>query len=446
MRQSAISVTVDARVLGGPMDGTKRHVLELTGALAGSESLEVRALVSPWLDPTVRERLSAAGAEVLTGNHVSDLVHRPHQLNSPADLAVLAELGPRLVITHQDMIAWGSGSHFAASAAWDGYRSLTRLALASADRVVFPSAHARDQALSEHLVEAHRASVVALGVDHPVSDSLEGAPAPPAAARGIPADAELLLYLGSDFEHKNRPFALEVAAELQRRQGWTGWFVLAGEHVAHGSTRREEGELLQSNPVLREACLDLGPVSESERAWLLGRAALVIHPSSHEGFGLVPFEAAARGVPCLWAAGTSLSELLPDDEAAIVQWDAAATADRAVALMRDDAVRARNLDAIHRAAERLRWRASADKLAEIYLQTLEHAPSPAGVMLREHGLMRTGFSEDAVRLVGPGGLLPADVERPLLAVATRPALRRPLFAALRLVYRLARRRRPDRAA
>jgi hypothetical protein len=46
--------------------------------------------------------------------------------------------------------------------------------------------------------------------------------------------------------------------------------------------------------------------------------------------------------------------------------------------------------------------------------------------------------------VGPGGNLPRDVRRPLLAVATRPALRAPLFAALRLAYRFSRRRERGR--
>ena len=67
-----------------------------------------------------------------------------------------------------------------------------------------------------------------------------------------------------------------------------------------------------------------------------------------EGFGLVPFEAAAHGAPCLWAPGSSLSELLPDGDAGIVPWDAERSAERALALIRDDGARERNLEAIRR--------------------------------------------------------------------------------------------------
>jgi hypothetical protein len=43
--------------------------------------------------------------------------------------------------------------------------------------------------------------------------------------------------------------------------------------------------------------------------------------------------------------------------------------------------------------------------------------------------------------VGPGGELPTDVHRPLLALATHPRIAKPAFAALKLGYRLLQRRR-----
>jgi hypothetical protein len=57
--------------------------------------------------------------------------------------------------------------------------------------------------------------------------------------------------------------------------------------------------------------------------------------------------------------------------------------------------------------------------------------------------MREGISEDAMRLVGPDGLLPRDVERPLLALLARPSLAAPALAALRRGYQISRRSRDD---
>src|SRR5205807_8436481 len=88
--------------------------------------------------------------------------------------------------------------------------------------------------------------------------------------------------------------------------------VFAGLSVAHGSSRREEARFLDAHPELATSVLDVGAVTDVEKAWLFARASLVAYPSVVEGFGLVPVEAAAHRVPCLWAPGSSLSELLPE--------------------------------------------------------------------------------------------------------------------------------------
>ena len=83
------------------------------------------------------------------------------------------------------------------------------------------------------------------------------------------------------------------------------------------------------------AVLDLGAVTEAEKDWLFERCDLVVYPSVLEGFGLVPFEAAAHRVPCLWAPGSSLSELLPDEAAGIVPGTTSQSAAHARALIQD---------------------------------------------------------------------------------------------------------------
>jgi hypothetical protein len=175
-------------------------------------------------------------------------------------------------------------------------------------------------------------------------------------------------------------------------------------------------------------------VTEAEKTWLFDRARLVLYPTVHEGFGLVPFEAAGHGVPCMWAAGTSLSEVLPDEAAQIVPWDPAQSADRALELMRGEQERERNLRLIRSAGEALSWDAAARKLIEIYEATCDAPAAPAGVG-RGQRLIEGELSEDAMRLLGPGGVLPRDIERPLLALATHPQIGDPLFRAIRAGYR-----------
>jgi glycosyltransferase involved in cell wall biosynthesis len=435
------SVVIDGRAVSSLAPGTRLQVLEIIAALARTEKLRLAVVLPAVVDPDVARRietlpgvttLTYADASRAAGRRRADIVHRPYQISDAADLKLIAGLGERLVITQQDLIGYFNPSYFPTLEAWEAYRQLTRAALSIADRVLFFSANARGDALAEELVEPQRASVVRIGVDHDGADRER--PTRPKRAAQLPAQAEFILTIGTDFHHKNRVFGLRVLAELQRRHRWNGFLVFAGPHVKIGSSRAEEARLLATDARLAEAVIDCGAVIEQEKAWLLRAARLVLYPTVHEGFGLVPFEAADHGVACMWAAGSSLSELLPDAEAGILSWDPAQTAARALELMRDEGVRQRNIASIREAGAGLTWNATAARLIEEYGVACDSPAMPASVLERRQGRVTGALTEDGMRLVGAGGALPTDVERPLLALATHPQIGGPVFSALKLGY------------
>ena len=171
--RSPMSVIVDAGILAGPITGTQVNVLETIAALGRTDAVRLRALVPLDLSPDVARALrSAAAVELLThdearrlGGDRADLVHRPYQISNPGELSLLSELGDRLMITQQDLIGYFNPSYFRSPEAWEDHRRLTQGVLAIADRVVFVSHHARDEALAEELVEPDRATVVQIGTD-----------------------------------------------------------------------------------------------------------------------------------------------------------------------------------------------------------------------------------------------------------------------------------------
>jgi glycosyltransferase involved in cell wall biosynthesis len=334
---------------------------------------------------------------------------------APVNLAWLDGLGERIVITHQDLIAFSNPGYFESFEAWDEHRALTRQSLALADAAVFISDHVRREALAEELVDAGRAIVVPQGVDHPG--------APPQRPEGVP-EGEFVVLLGADFLHKNRAFGVRLASALRER-GWEGSLVLAGPHVEHGS----------------DGIAGLGPVSEAGKAWLYENAALVLYPTVAEGFGLVPFEAAAVGTACMFAPVSSLPEVVGAELATLVPWDADASAHRALELLRDHGKRRSLAEAIAGRGREYTWARTAERLVEVYRDALSRPPEP----LRAALLGGAGARSDVANaLVGPGGHLPPDVQRALLAISTRPALRKPAFAALRASYRVLKRGRNPR--
>jgi glycosyltransferase involved in cell wall biosynthesis len=238
------------------------------------------------------------------------------------------------------------------------------------------------------------------------------------------------VLLGADFRHKNQAFGIKLFEALRER-GWQGALVLAGPSMEHGSAPEALG---------MPGVVPLGPVSEAEKAWLYANAALALYPTVSEGFGLVPFEAASAGTACMFAPVSSLAEVLDPAHATLVPWDAGASADRALALLGDDAERRRLADAIAEHGRRYTWAATARQTVDVYREALRRPARPA----RAATFGSEARSDIANALVGPGGHLPPDIQRALLAISMRPALRGPAFAALRASYRALKRARKRR--
>jgi glycosyltransferase involved in cell wall biosynthesis len=440
---SGLSVIIDARILGGPMTGTQLQVLEVVGALARSGKARLTVVlperpaeyVEPVLGRLDNVRL-VSRSECEEGNvPVADVVHRPYQVSNEGDVSFLVTLGERLIVTNQDLISYHNPSYFRSFDAWRAYRHLTRTALAVADHVVFVSAHARQDALDEELVEPGRGSVVHNGVDHSLL-AFDPTPMMPRPMARVPDESPVILCLGTNFKHKNRVFALRLLEALQRRHRWPGYLVLAGPYVADGGSGGEEAEFLALRPELQRSVVELAAVTEAEKVWLYRRSQLVLYPSTYEGFGLVPFEAAKYGVPCMWASVTSMAEVLPAAAGGqLVPWDPEQSADRAVALLEQEGSRSNAVEAVRGAAHDFTWDVAAARLIEIYGLACDAPATPGRGVERGHGFMSGVLSEDAMRLVGPGGVLPPDVERPLLALATHPQVGEPMFKAIKFGYR-----------
>jgi hypothetical protein len=261
-----------------------------------------------------------------------------------------------------------------------------------------------------------------------------------------------MVSIGGDIQHKNRIFALELLAAMRRDQQWPGAIVFAGPRFTHGSSAGEELRFLARNPDLADSVITLPWVSEPEKAWLLENAVAVCHPSTREGLGLLPFEAAAHGRPCIFASTTALAELPPEGLATIVPWNARASAERVMRLLESPTAVAEHVRLINDRAKELSWERAAAGLVETFETAMAARARDARRLAadlatsdyerseihRKYDELWGGLSLDGHRLVGPAGLLDAEDQRVLLAVASRPWLRRVVIGQARLLRRLSR--------
>lgn len=460
-----LSVTIDGRCLTPFMTGTALATIELIASLSVYTDVQLRVLVPPDLGDYARrlldgrqiEQLSAVAAEGPV--EPTDVVHRPFQISSPGDLLLLRPLGQRLVLTQLDGIAYRNPSYFDAYTDWKRYRELTRAALAAADQVVFISRHGAQDARSLGLVAEERVNVIPLGTDHLLAELYPDEAPPPDADRL--GEMPFLLCLGTDFLHKNRPFAIRLLEALVEAELFDGRLVFAGPRVRTGSSAGLEAAYLAARPGLARRIVELGAVAEAQKTWLLAHAAAVVYPTTFEGFGLVPFEAARVATPTLFSWNTSLADYLPESLALLEPWDAECSARQVAPVLEPGEARERHVAGIRMAGARLTVSQNAKRHAEIYVRAQTAPPPIAAIMaMQALELQAERDAADAQRhqalaelaevyedplsrgLAGRYAILPDELRRPVLAIASRPALRRGALAAYRAGHLVRRRLSP----
>ena len=192
-------------------------------------------------------------------------------------------------------------------------------------------------------------------------------------ARGY-VEGQFILCLGTDYAHKNRDLALAVIAELHQR-GHSHALVMAGPTVPYGSSRLSEANLmLHHRQTLEPEVFLLPDLPSSERNWLIRHADLVLYPSSAEGFGLVPYEAARFGTPTLFTRFGPLQELAPDIPVAADDWSPDSLADAADSLLSDPAQARVQVESCLAAGTKYTWAATAERLADLYRHVMALTP------------------------------------------------------------------------
>lgn len=256
----------------------------------------------------------------------ADLVHAPNcflPLRRPC---------PGVVTVH-DLAFEAFPDDFVARTRWK-YRTFAPRAVRSAERVIVPSDFTRDDLAARYGVDPARVRVIPEAPALPVGDA-------------EPPPGEYLLAIGDVRAKKNLGVLVEAASRLGIR------LVLAGL-ARPGSAPSSLVEVA-------------GWVDDARLDALLRGAAVLVHPSLYEGFGLVIVEAMARGVPVACADATALpqtaagaAELFDPRDAA----DVAAAIERALA-------RRGELAALGRArAAQLSWARTAALTRAVYEELL----------------------------------------------------------------------------
>jgi glycosyltransferase involved in cell wall biosynthesis len=227
-------------------------------------------------------------------------------------------------------------------------RAMFRAALAKGPAaVVCVSAHSR----ARFAAWAPRYPAERVRVIHP------GLALPPPRTDVEAAD-RFLLTVGAIEPRRNHLTLLDAFQRARARGLRLRWIVVGRTHYQGGPIL----ERLRAAPGVDVR----GWVSDAELERLYRGARLVALPSHHEGFGFVPLEAMARGVPTAVATGSALDETAGDAALRVDPADPAAWADALERLDGDHALRAELVERGRARAAGFTWERAAAAHVDLF--------------------------------------------------------------------------------
>jgi glycosyltransferase involved in cell wall biosynthesis len=376
VKVNGLSILLDGSCLGPNEMGTQVGLIAICHGLAArSDVAKVAVTIAgslPRYARSLAEDEKVAFVPVLSNGEPEtrehfDVMFRPFQPDVGYNPALFRRVADRVVASILDLIAYQNGSYFPTSDSWSSYRCAISDSLRALDGVTTISADVASMIEFERLpIGQSRVFAVAYGTEHLGSNP----PVKMPEAFDVDPGAAFLLCLGTNYGHKNRDLAILATQELRRR-GHDLRLALVGAAVPHGSTRLYEAR--SSVGADESVILNLGDVSSSERNWLLTHAQAVVYPTSAEGFGLVPYEAAWLGTPCAFVPFGPLGEISGEVDVTVSRWSPVAFADT-IEKLRDPQVAARQIDQLKQSAGRYSWAATCASLVSTFRQVVAMPP------------------------------------------------------------------------
>jgi glycosyltransferase involved in cell wall biosynthesis len=364
--QRPLRVLLEASCLGdGRRDaGIGRYARELIVALESVPDLEVAASV-----PSSNAWSEARPARFLRAQpHVLSqaMARHPHLVHGIGGEPVVGYPTARQVVTVHDVEMWRTG---AAGTAQHLYGALLAPVIRGCAAVIAVSKTTREEAIDTLRLDPARVHVVPLGVAPLFSSRPKLRDARIAEALGL--EDPFVLWVGSLRSRDPRKGLDTLLAAVERLPG-------GGPQLAMVGALGPEADRLAAEAWRRHVQLVLcGPTDDDSLASLYRQAAVVVLPSTHEGFGLTALEAMASASPLVATAVGNLPQLTGDVAVLVPPGDPAALSEALDSVLTDPvrAARMRHFG-IDRAAG-YTWERTAALTAAVYeevAQSIRRAP------------------------------------------------------------------------
>jgi len=268
-------------------------------------------------------------------------VHHPVAIDHELEVAAARSLRRRLTLNR-----------------WYAFTRMQARVVRELDAVTTVSENSRRDIATHMGVEPSGVEVIPVGID-----PAEFTPPPPGQARDVDS---ILAITSADVALKGLVHLLEALAKLRTERPVR--LTVVGAARPGGPA-----DIALDRLGLRDAVRFTGPVPEAELVSLLQRATVVAIPSLYEGFSLPAIEAMACGTPLVTTDAGALPEVVGSKAGLRVRAGDVGELTAALQLVLDSPSLGEQLGRAgrRRVLDSFTWRATAQRTADWYAETLE---------------------------------------------------------------------------
>ncbi|MDW8167573.1 MAG: glycosyltransferase family 1 protein [Acidobacteriota bacterium] len=270
----------------------------------------------------------------------------------------------RTIITVHDLYPWhllSAGERSPRARARNVVLRWVLAALRESAYVIADSEFTKSELMQWLNYPEDRITVIPLGGDHVSARPMSESEAAELRDHlGIPRGARIVLHVGSCEERKNIPTLLRAFVRLRALVGEELHLVQVGGRFASA-----HWEMIRRWRIAR--CVrQFSNLPWETLAMVYQSAALLLFPSTYEGFGLPVLEAMRLGVPVVALAAGAVPEVLGDAGILVRDDDAEALAEAAARVLEDAQMREELVKKARDRARAFTWEQTARRVLDAY--------------------------------------------------------------------------------
>jgi len=377
-------IAVEGRILHRNISGTERYIFHLLKNISNFSNQDYSyCLVGSHKVANLHFNKGISSIAEIQPNNEIDLYHRTYQFNHIRELLEIL-FANRSVFTFHDLILCKYPEYFNNDDEYQNFMSYMKMGLMFSDRIIAISEHAKKDVMSMFNVPDNKIDVIYHGIDMGKFKWIRDEKALLNFRKKYDLPGKYILYLGTDYPHKNLKNLLIAFSLLLKESGFADtYLVLAGN-----SYTRDKGKYLKEYIIpVKKNVINIGYINDDEISLLYNASNLFVFPSLHEGFGFPVLEAFSCGVPVICSNATSLPEIAGDAAYMVDATDPKQISEAMKIVLEDSHLRKNLVQKGLKRVSEFTWERCARETLGTYEKALDSKPLSINVKSEEFKLL-----------------------------------------------------------